>query len=61
MTKLTSRVEFRAILSQIVNCLNDSLPRPLAPLTAEQMHFWLHEITLEDIHAVLRHKQSAAS
>jgi hypothetical protein len=60
MNNLTSRLEFRAILSRIVNCLND-LPRPLAPLTAEQMHFWLHEITLEDIHAVLRHKQSAAS
>jgi hypothetical protein len=52
VAKLTSRVEFRAILERVVNCLNDSLPAPLAPLTPEQTHFWLREITLEDIRAV---------
>ena len=54
MTKLVSRVEFRVVLKQLINCLNNSLPSPLAPLTAEEAYFWLREITSEDIHAVLR-------
>lgn len=54
MTKLISRVEFRVILKQLIDCLNDNLPSPLAPLTAEETYFWLREITREDIHAILR-------
>lgn len=49
---LTSRVEFRAILRRIVGCLRDSLPANVSPLTPEEMHFWLREITLEDIRVV---------
>lgn len=58
MTKLVSRVEFRVILERVIACLNDNLPSPLAPLTAEETYFWLREITREDIHAVLREKTS---
>ena len=53
MASLTSRFEFRKILKQITNCLNESLPAPLSPLTPEQMHFWLREITIEDLRVVL--------
>jgi len=53
MTPLVSRVEFRVILKRLIGCLNESLPSPLAPLTAEEVHFWLREITIQDIHAVL--------
>lgn len=49
---LISRVEFRAILRRIVGCLRDSLPASVSPLTPEEMHFWLQEITLEDIQVV---------
>ena len=58
MTNLTSRVEFRLILKRLADCLNESLPAPLAPLTSEQMLFWLREITAEDLRAVLREEPS---
>lgn len=54
MTGLTSRAEFRAILKGVVNCLKQSLDKPkLQPLTAEEVVFWLHEVTLEDARAVV--------
>lgn len=31
----------------------------LAPLTPEEMHFWLREITLEDIRVVLAESEAA--
>lgn len=54
MTNLTSRVEFRTILKKILCCLDESLPTTLTPLTSAQIQFWLREITLEDIEAVLK-------
>ncbi len=54
MTKLVSRVEFRVILKRVIDCVNDNLPSPIAPLTADETYFWLREITREDIHEVLR-------
>jgi len=59
MANLTSRLEFRTILKQITNCLNDSLTPTLSPLTPEQMHFWLREITLEDLRVVLADNPTA--
>ncbi len=54
MANLSSRVEFRTILKRIVCCLQESFAYPdMAPLTSEQVHFWLQEITLEDIRAVM--------
>lgn len=53
MTSLTSRDEFRKILKHMVFCLKENLEYPtLGPLTPEEMHFWLREITLEDIRVV---------
>lgn len=54
LSKLTSRSEFRAILKGIVNHLKMSLDRPnVPPLTPEEIHFWLREITTDDIQAVV--------
>ena len=54
MTHLTSRVEFRAILKGIINCLRESLDKPnLPPLTPAEIHFWLHEVTMDDVRAVV--------
>ncbi len=53
-THLTSRVEFRAILKDIVACLKGHLDKPhLPPLTPEEIHFWLHEVTIDDVRAVI--------
>ncbi len=53
-THLTSRVEFRAILKDIVVCLREHLDKPhLPPLTPEEIHFWLHEVTIDDVGAVV--------
>jgi hypothetical protein len=61
MTGLSSRAEFRAILKGVVNCLKQSLDKPkLQPLTAEEVHLWLHEVTLEDARAVVAELESEA-
>lgn len=53
MSKLTSRSEFRAVLKSVVRCLKGELNSPgLAPLNAEEIHFWFQNITPEDIEAV---------
>ena len=54
MSNLTSRAEFRTILKGVVNCLKQALDKPQLPsLTAEEIHLWLHEVTLEDVRVVL--------
>ncbi len=53
-THLTSRIEFRAILKDIVACLREHLDKPHLPsLTPEEIHFWLHEVTIDDVRAVV--------
>jgi hypothetical protein len=54
MTNLTSRAEFRVILKGVVSCLKQNLDKPGLPvLTAEEIHFWLHEVTLDDARFVV--------
>ena len=54
MSKLTSRVEFRTILKKLITHLKESLDQPkLPPLTPEEIHFWLSEITMDDVQAVI--------
>ncbi len=60
-THLTSRVEFRAILKGIVDCLRENLDKPhLPPLTPEEIHFWLHEVTIDDVRAVVGDSEDTA-
>ncbi len=60
-THLTSRVEFRAILKDIVVCLREDLDKPtLLPLTSEEIHFWLHEVTMDDVRAVVAEIEAQA-
>ena len=55
MTALVDRTEFRGILKEVVKCLRQNLDvRGVAPLTAEQVFFWLENVRLEDLQAVLR-------
>jgi hypothetical protein len=53
MAPLVDRTEFRKVVKQMVGCLHENLDRPgLAPLTPEQIVFWMQNITLEDIQVV---------
>ncbi len=53
-THLTSRVEFRAILKDVIACLRKNLDQPtIPPLTPDEIHFWLYEVTIDDIRAVV--------
>jgi len=53
VSKLISRSEFRSVLKSVVRCLKGELSAPgLAPLNAEEIHFWFQNITLEDIETV---------
>lgn len=55
MAPLVDRTEFRKVLKQLVVCLRENLDRPgLAPLTADQIMFWMRNVTLEDLETVLR-------
>ena len=50
MTNFTSRAEFRIILKDVVSCLKANLDKPgVAALTAEEIHYWLREVTLDDV------------
>jgi hypothetical protein len=61
MSKFTSRVEFLVILSKVVSCLRASLDRPgVSPLTPEQIHFWLQQISIEDIETVVAEIEAQA-
>ena len=55
MTPLVDRTEFRALLKELVTCLRQNLDVPgVAPLSPEQIFFWLQNVTLEDLDAVMR-------
>jgi hypothetical protein len=61
VSKLISRSEFRAVLKSVIRCLRGELNAPgLAPLTAEEIHFWFQNITLEDIEAVNKETDAGA-
>jgi hypothetical protein len=55
MAPLVDRTEFRKVVREMVKCLRENLDRPgLAPLTADQIMFWMRNVTLEDLEIVLR-------
>lgn len=61
VSKLISRSEFRTVLRSVVRCLRGELNAPgLAPLNAEEIHFWFQNITLEDIEAVQQEIDAAS-
>ena len=50
MTPLVDRTEFRKVVKELVKCLRNNLDRPgLAHLTADQIMFWMRNVTLEDL------------
>ena len=52
MDHLTSRKEFRLILSSVVRCTRANLDRPgITPFTPEEVFHWFQRITLEDVRA----------
>jgi hypothetical protein len=53
MAPLVDRTEFRKVVKEIVHCLHQNLDRGgVAPLTPEQILFWMQNVTLEDIQIV---------
>jgi hypothetical protein len=55
MAPLVDRSEFRKVVREMVKCLRQNLDRPgLAPLTADQIMFWMRTVTLEDLETVIR-------
>ena len=53
MGPLVDRSEFRKVVKEMVKCVRQNLDRPgVAPLTPEQILFWLQNITPEDIEIV---------
>lgn len=53
MTPLEDRTEFRAVLKEVVQCIRQNLDAPgLAPLTPEQIMFWMQNVSLADIQIV---------
>ena len=53
MTPLVDRTEFRKVVKEVAKCLRQNLDQPgVAPLTAEQIRFWMQNVTLEDIEIV---------
>ena len=53
MDHLSSRKEFRAILSSVVQCTRSSLDTPgITPFTPEEVFHWFQQLTLEDVRAV---------
>jgi len=55
MAPLVDRTEFRKVVKELAKCLRANLDRPeLAPLTADQIMFWMRNVTLEDLEIVIR-------
>ena len=55
MASLIDRTEFRKVVKEVVKCLRENLDRPgLARLTADQIMFWMRNVTLEDLESVIR-------
>ncbi len=52
MAPLVDRNEFRKVVREVVKCLRQNLDRPgLAPLNADQIMFWLQNVTHDDLQA----------
>ena len=55
MAPLVDRTEFRKVVKELVQCLRGNLDRPgLVPLTADQIMFWMRNVTLEDLEIAVR-------
>jgi hypothetical protein len=55
MAPLVDRSEFRKVVKEIVKCLRQNLDQPgVAALTAEQVMFWLQNVTFQDLEIVTR-------
>ncbi len=53
MDNLSSRNEFRSILSSVVRCTRGNLDKPgISPFTPEEVFAWFQQITIEDVRAV---------
>jgi hypothetical protein len=62
MGPLIDRKEFRQVVKEIVKCLRQNLDKPgLAPLTPEQVMFWLQSVTLDDLQAVMQALEAEGS
>ncbi len=61
MAPLVDRTEFRKVVKELVKCLRENLDRPgLAPLTADQIMFWMRNVALEDLEIVIREIDTSA-
>lgn len=61
MAPLTDRTEFRKLVKEVVICLRQNLDGPgVAPLSAEQIMFWLRNVTREDLEIVTRELDSGS-
>lgn len=59
MTPLVDRTEFRKVVKEVTKCLRQNLDQPgVARLTAEQVMFWMQNVTLDDLEAVMRELES---
>lgn len=59
MAPLVDRTEFRKVVKEVAKCLRQNLDKPgVAPLTAEQVMFWMQNVTLDDLEAVMREIES---
>lgn len=55
MAALVDRTQFRAVLKELVKCVRQNLDVPgVKPLVPEQILFWLQNVTLEDLRAVMQ-------
>jgi hypothetical protein len=55
MSPFVDRTEFRKVVKELVKCLRENLDGPgLAPLTPDQIMFWMRNVTLEDLEIVIQ-------
>ena len=55
MAPVVDRTEFRNVVREVIKCLRTNLDPPgLAPLSAEEIMFWMRNVTLEDLEIVIR-------
>lgn len=53
LDQLSSRDEFRSILSTVVHSTRENLDRPgITPFSPEEVFRWFQQITLQDVQAV---------
>jgi hypothetical protein len=63
---LVDRSDFRVVVKELIKCLRQNLDPPgVAPLSPEQIMFWLQNVTLEDLRVsateIDREKQDSKS